>query len=164
MIQSIQDEVRRPKEGHPHQYSLPNALITAFRRLVMVFVGFGVYLKCMVNYFGIYLDQPSWVLRPHECYRVFKNHALGCEQSLSEGRIKLHSMPYKYDHRDHAGYEPIDSTTLLSVIIDNLTEISSSGAKYDLTRMYTDMTAKMVSKRVSAQSTFRDILWSSIVL
>ena len=153
MIQSIQDEVRKPNGDHPLQYSLPNALLTAFRRLVLVFVNFGVYLKCKV------FRDPRAV----ECYRVFKNHALGCEQSLLEGRTQLRSMTYIYDHRDHAGYETIDSTTLLSVIIGNLTGISSSGGKFDLTWMYTDMTAKMVSKIVPAQTTIRDLLWSSIV-
>lgn len=117
------------------KYRLPKALPIAFRRLVMVFVAFRAMLSSRHHRKRAELDQ------------VFEKHALECSQSLLEGRDQLMLMLFTYDHRDHAGYEAIDPTALLGIMISNMLDISSSKSKgkFNITQTYSDYMAKIVS-------------------
>lgn len=119
----------------------------------MIFVSYCLFINCKL------LDDN----RGDKYYELFEMHSLGCLESLSERRAQLRRMIFTFDQQDCAGYEAIESTTLLSVIIGNLLEMSSSGGKFDLTQMYTERTADMVSKTVTIQIIVRHRLWSSVV-
>ena len=99
-----------------------------------------------------------------ELDRLFTRHASECRQRLLEGRDQLMLMLFTNDHRDHAGYEAIDPTALVGIMISNLLDISSSKSKdkFDITQTYSDYTTKVVSISLRCLSTLFNGIWSGL--
>ena len=122
-------------------HQLPKALPTAFRRLVMFLV-------------AVAARSSNSNPKAHElCCQSIHKSSCECEQFLREGMDQLFLMMYTDDYRDRAGYEAIDSSSLLGSMMSNLLEISCDMDSFHMTDLYKEYTVKLVSK------TYLNILW-----
>ena len=125
--------VRSSDEQYKVYYQMPRALPTAFRSLVMSFVGARARLL-------------SKGFSKHKAHcQIFESILAECGQYLLEGRNQLILMVHTDDYRERVGYEALDPTALLSTMIRNLLGLSHTRGRLHITELYSEYMAELVS-------------------
>ena len=125
--------VRGADDQHKVYYQMPRALPTAFRSLIMAFVGARASLL-----------SKGFSKHKSHC-QILESTLAECGQYLLEGRNQLILMLHTDDYRERVGYEALDPTALLSMMICNLLGLSQTRGRLHITEVYSEYMAELVS-------------------
>ena len=134
LIEYIQKGVRTEDQAKHSMLKIPPALPLAFQDLILFFI--------LVSR-PVDAETESWSNVRRDLYE-------NCARQLSEGTEQLLLMVHADVYRARAGFEALDSETLLMLIIENLLAVSSTEGEgegeFHLTEMYSEYTSKIVRR------------------
>lgn len=127
--------MRTADETKHSMLRLPPALLLAFKDLILFFIMISRPVEDKTE---------SWSNIRSDVYQ-------NCARLLSQGTKQLVSMVHTDVYQASAGFEALESETLLMLIIENLLAASSTEGEFHLTELYSEYTSKIVCRNQYSQ-------------